>query len=405
MRKNLTLPFIFFCTLFLFTPQIEARVWYQKATIGGDARHRATAFSIGTKGYYGGGHINSGGMVTYKDYWQYDPGTNTWTQIADFGGGYRYHSSAFTINKTAYVGGGENATSDYTKDFWKYIPEVNVWKRIADYPGIARRGGVAFEIDGIGYYGTGQSREGYRKDFYKYDPALDQWFPIADFIGLARNAAVAFSYNSKAYVGTGHKVGEALKDFYMYDPLLDEWIIKDSVGGPIRQDAMAFCIDGKGYIGTGNDNLGNDFKDIWEYDFALDTWTRIEDFTGSKRRYAATFIIANTVYMAGGTDGTNLKDLWAYVQPLNTGHIVQEKIEFTLYPNPSVDKMTLHFNSHQNGSELTYTLTDLSGKIHQTHQPLIAGGSISKENLGSGYFILTIYSNGSVLSHHKLMFR
>ena len=87
------------------------RTWYQRAHHGGDARHRVTAFSIGNKGYLGGGHVNSGVLITYSDYWEYDPATNTWTQIADYGGGQRYHSSAFTIGNAAYVGGSRMPTS------------------------------------------------------------------------------------------------------------------------------------------------------------------------------------------------------------------------------------------------------------------------------------------------------
>ena len=57
--------------------------WTQKADFGGGAREHATGFSIGTKGYIGlGDNFN-----LFKDFWEYDPGTDTWTQKADFGGG------------------------------------------------------------------------------------------------------------------------------------------------------------------------------------------------------------------------------------------------------------------------------------------------------------------------------
>ena len=50
--------------------------WNQKASFPGSARHRANAFSIGNKGYVGGGHINSGVSVYHKDWWQYDPSSD-----------------------------------------------------------------------------------------------------------------------------------------------------------------------------------------------------------------------------------------------------------------------------------------------------------------------------------------
>ena len=43
----------------------------------------AVAFSIGSKAYIGTGQDDSS---YYKDFWEYDPATDTWTQKADFGG-------------------------------------------------------------------------------------------------------------------------------------------------------------------------------------------------------------------------------------------------------------------------------------------------------------------------------
>src|SRR5687767_11341276 len=90
----------------LLTLQAEAGAWIEKANFGGDARHRATAFSIGNRGYMGLGHVNSIVDILFNDFWEYDPGSNSWTQKANFGGGLRYHATAFTIGNFAYVGTG-----------------------------------------------------------------------------------------------------------------------------------------------------------------------------------------------------------------------------------------------------------------------------------------------------------
>lgn len=385
--------------------QCFSRSWYQKASVGGDARHRCTAFSIGNKGYYGGGHINSGAVINYKDYWEYDPATNSWTQIADFGGGLRYHSSAFTIGNAAYVGCGEDDGSHYTKDFWKYVPEVNTWFRVADLPGVERRGGTAFAIDGKGYYGNGQSEISYHTDFYMYDPELDEWTPIADFPGSERSAAVCFTIGSKAYVGTGHEVGAALKDFYEYDPATNTWTAKADVGGPIRQDAMAFAIDGKGYIGTGNDNLGTDFKDIWEYDPAADTWTQIEDFGGQKRRYATTFVIDNIVYVIGGTDGTNFKDCWAYAPTVSIFENVLDNADLSLYPNPSSDVINIKTNLPNDATDqFSFSVTDITGKTIISDRKLTPEIQLSKRESGTGIFLINLSCNGVVCVSKKMVF-
>lgn len=59
--------------------------WTQRADFGGSARHRASGLSVGNRGYMGLGHFNGTGVETYfSDWWDYDPGTNAWTQKADF---------------------------------------------------------------------------------------------------------------------------------------------------------------------------------------------------------------------------------------------------------------------------------------------------------------------------------
>ncbi len=407
---NKVLRFAFLAVLvFSVNPEIYAgRSWYQKASVGGDGRHRSTAFSIGNKGYYGGGHINSGSLITYQDYWEYDPATNSWTQIADYGGGQRYHATGFTIGKVAYVGCGENGTHDYTNDIWKYVPEVNTWFPIADFPGVPRRGAAAFVIDDIAYFGTGQCEdceEGYEIDFFKYDPVEDLWTPISDFIGNSRSASVCFAYDGKGYLGTGHKVGEALNDFYMYDPLIDEWFVKTSVGGSIRQEAIGFCIDGKGYIGTGDDNLGTDFKDMWEYDFDADTWTQVEDFKGQKRRYAVNFIINDVVYVGGGTDGTNFKDFWAFAPTLSIDEQKQGEFNFSLYPNPSNDIITVSVNLPSSVSQnISLSISDISGRIIQNVPFNNETFTLHKNDFEKGIYFLNVSVENQLLNSYKFIF-
>ena len=134
--------------LFLLPIQLLAsNHWHQKANFGGQARHRCTAFTIGEKGYIGMGHINSAEHIIYKDVWEYDPATNSWTQKADFGGGLRYQCAAFSIDGVAYMGTGRNDLDTYEKAFWKFNPLSNMWSQISDFPGQERRGASGFTIN------------------------------------------------------------------------------------------------------------------------------------------------------------------------------------------------------------------------------------------------------------------
>lgn len=373
--------------------------WIKKANFGGEARHRCTAFSVGNKGYIGGGHINSGIPVYHEDYWQYDPGSDTWTQIADFGGGKRYHSAAFSIGEFAYVGLGEDDDDNYHSDFYRYSPQYNIWQPIADMPGHARRGAVAFVIGDFGYVGTGQTHFGYEDDFYKYDPDANTWYTVADFLGEERSSAVAFAHNGKGYVGTGHIWGDHTKDFFEYDPVSNSWSQKADVGTTFRQDATGFVVNGKGYIGTGNDVDGNlNYKDFWEYDFETDTWTQIPELNAEGRRYMVSFVINGIAYAGTGTDGTNLKDFYMFdPTPVSTNEF--KELNITPFPNPSSDQ--IHFNLN----EKTYLIVIYStqGKVvyeKRTDKDF----SVSKSHLGKGTYYYLIQDNSGLTSKGKIIF-
>jgi len=395
MKKLLQIGLLSLTTFWCESIQASEQ-WIQRANFGGAARHRCTGFSIGNKGYIGGGHINSGVSVYHEDYWQYDPSSDSWTQIADFGGGKRYHSTAFTIDGVGYVGMGEDDNDTYHNDFYRYIPQYNIWQPIANYPGNPRRGATSFVIDGWGYVGTGQSDFGYEDDFYRYNPDDDQWYVITNFLGEARSSAVGFSHNNKGYVGTGHIWGDDTKDFYEYDPFTNSWSQKADVGPINRQDATGFVLNGYGYIGTGNDVDGElNFEDFWRYDFENDTWTQIEDFNGQGRRYMVSFTIDNIAYAGTGTDGTNLRDFWMFNPLLGNEEI--ENIEINLYPNPASSYIEISGIKNTVSAQIR----TLSGqKIWEGE--LSPNSRINLEEWPTGSYILTAYSE---LSNTQLIRR
>ena len=45
----------------------------------------------------------------HKDFWEYDPATNAWTQKADFGGTARLDAVGFSIGSKGYIGTGKRA--------------------------------------------------------------------------------------------------------------------------------------------------------------------------------------------------------------------------------------------------------------------------------------------------------
>ena len=386
-------------------------VWTKKADFGGDARCAAVGFAIGTKGYIGTG--NDAGDNSFKDFWEYDPSTNNWTKKADFGGVARISAVAFSIGSKGYFGTGQpyNTVNGKLKDFWEYSPANNTWTQKADFGGGARSYATGFSIGTKGYIGCGNlNGEEQTNDFWEFTscevtgiagpiagatsvcvgesgvaysiPAITgatayAWsysgtgatingtgnsitidfatnatggmlsvsvtdnsgavlvapdFPIeiseggwvqkADYAGIPRWDAVSFSIGTKGYIVTGAKYdGGAYtrhKDLWEFDPTTNIWSQKADFGGEGRFAGIGFSIGTKGYVGFGLIGSFYYATDFWEYNSITNVWTKKADLgeTGS-REGAVGFSIGSKGYMGTGAShnqgyGTRLKDFYEY---------------------------------------------------------------------------------------------
>jgi N-acetylneuraminic acid mutarotase len=267
--------------------------WTQKADLGGAARGFAVGFSIGNKGYIGTGSI---GSEKLNDFWEYNPTNNSWSQKASVGGPGRAYAVGFSIGNKGYIGTGMkyvNGELINVQDFWEYDPVTDTWAQVADYLGGLRHGAAGFSIGAKGYVGTGLQKVGpgpddflWYNDFYEFDPATNSWSQKATFGGITRGFAVGFNINAKGYIGTGNSsVGLLKKDLWEYDPGSDTWLQKADLGGAIRSCASAFSIGTKGYIGTGLKAQNQFLADFWEYNPASNVWTQKTDL-GKKHKGA-----------------------------------------------------------------------------------------------------------------------
>lgn len=292
------------------TTVIENGSWIRKADFG-FSRSFTVGFSIGDKGYIGTGAAFD---TAQKDFWEYDPVSDTWTQKADFAGVARTGAVGFSIGDKGYIGTGygNQGFGVLLKDFWEYSPATNCWTRKADFKGTARYSAVGLSIGDKGYIGTGSDGSD-RKDFWEYNPKTNKWSARAEFPGRGRTEATGFTIGDKGYVGTGYSAGfnsnEDHRDFWEYDPAMDSWAKKADLGGPKRYSAVSFSLEGFGYVGTGNDDSGELFKDIWEYNPLSDSWVQKADYSGDIRSAATGLSIGNKGYIGFGTDN---QDFWQF---------------------------------------------------------------------------------------------
>ena len=279
---------------------VGQNIWNQKANLPASNRVSSVGFGMATKGYLGMGAPDGNFNPSLKDFWEWDPPTNVWTQKADYGGGPLAAGTGFSIGTKGYAGSGYgNITT-----FWEWDQPTNTWTQKANYPGTTSPGGfdVSFSIGAKGYMGTGDVMTA---EFYEYNPATDTWTRKADFGGGPRWAAVGFSIGTKGYIGTGSGTMGYDKDFWEYDPASDTWTQKADFGGTGRWLASGFSIGNKGYIGCGADMGANPCSDFWQYDQATNTWTQKADYGGGPMRDGVGFSVGNYGYFANGCSDAN----------------------------------------------------------------------------------------------------
>ena len=411
MKKLLRNSFLILFVLCLTEASSITYKWTQKSNFGGIARHRGSALVIGNKGYIGLGHINAVGNILFNDFWEYEPSSNTWTQKANFGGGFRYHTSSFTIGNKAYVGMGRDPNNVYHTDLWEFDPSTNSWTQMANMPGLPRRGAVSFAINGKGYIATGETKVSpYRtNDMWEYNPSNNQWVQKASMPTNGRNSAVGFSIGNIGYVGTGRLIGSptwSTNDLWAYNPLNNQWTQMPNVGPTTRMEATAFVLDGKAYIGTGdNVSSGINYGDMWVFDPSLNTCTQTIDFAGTKRRYMLSFAIGDKGYAGTGTNGTNFDDFWEMGEYVVGVDEVEKDATVDIYPNPCKTTATISVDLTNGGSNVDYlfTLYNLSGKKVTEITSRSSEFIFNRAGILNGLYIYQISAENQLINSGKIV--
>lgn len=371
--------------------------WSRKADFGGLARRGAVGFSIGNKGYLGTGFTGVVGILNLpvftNDFWEYDPANNSWTQKASVGGLPREGAVGFSIGNKGYVGTGEVRLSQVeygkSRDFWEYDPVTNSWTKKADFGGTARQGAVGFSIGKKGFIGTGNDGNPTR-DFWEYDSDSDTWTAKAGFGGSPRSAAVGFSIAAKGYIGTGND-GGLKNDFWEFDPGNNSWVQKANFGGPAIDKGSGFSIGGKGYIGAGFAGFTNFLATItpefWEFNPATNTWQKKADFPSSQRHGTTGFSIGNKGYFMAGnagqtyfSGGSLTNEVWQYMDDNITGQAYSSNLVPSIGNSVSNGTWTLLNNTIFNansgnvgiGTSTPSVKLDVTGSIKASGQ-IIAG--------------------------------
>ncbi len=387
-----------FLILFISFTTFTQDFWMQRDSVNGPLKGSCVSFVLQHEGYIIGGVDDIG---FNRKMYSYNADQDDWDDEESIGGlsgsGLsRASASSFAIGDKGYVCLGQGDTNPYFKDLWEYDLATGTWSQKADFIGSARRQAISFTINSIAYVGTGQDITGLKKDFFKYEPLTNSWTQLNDFAGTARRQAVGFQMGDNGYVGTGDD-GVLKVDFWMYTPSTDSWIQKANFPGTARAGATGWGIFPTGYIATGED-LNFDYKkDVWEYNYFGNSWVQRSDFMGSGRKNAVSFVVDGVAYLGTGYNGIFLDDFYAYFGIVG---LVENENNFAsiIYPNPAKSEATISINN-ENAFDLKlqfYSITgeELTSKIETT---LSSNNTFSlnttKLSPGNYFYTLTNISN------------
>ena len=284
--------------------------WTQRPFMPAAGREHPIAFSIGNKGYIGGG---KNGTIYYTDLWEYDPATMTWTPKAAIPAN---TDVAFSLGNMGYV-----TTTSATQNFFAYDPVANAWSPRADLPGGARSSAACFAMEGLGYVCTGLIGGIRQSDLWAYNPGTDTWTQRANSPSAVHGAA-AFAIGNKGYCVTGNEFGSSTMSDYMreYDPVTNTWSGIVALWAR-RQNAQAFAIGNTAYTSGGIMGGPTYVNTFYQYDPVPETWSQGPTSGGGYRFNGVGFSIGNKGYVFGGRRNPDSgflsgfylsNDLWEY---------------------------------------------------------------------------------------------
>ena len=310
--------------------------WTQRDSVNGPGKSSGAVFSLNDDAYF----VTGLDMFGFKrSMVSYDTSQDDWDDELSLGGDAgdglnRGSAIAFAVGGFGFCGLG-TGSADYFQDLWKFDAVSNTWTQMADYGGTARREAVAFTVGDYAYVGTGQDANGLTNDFWKYDYETNEWTQVADFPGTPRRDAVSISMGGQGYVGTGIDASTYKVDFWAYYPLTDTWDQKADFPGTPRHGSVGFGLFPTAFVALGEDNTFTYKKDVWEYNYFSNSWTQRSNFPGQGRAQAIAVVVEGRAYVGTGYNGTFFDDFYEYTPMLSVDETYN--LISNIYPNPASD--------------------------------------------------------------------
>lgn len=245
----------------LYEYDATANTWTMKTTVPGPvARAWAGSFVVNDKIYVLGGDSTFGGLL--KDMWMYDLASDQWTKKADFPGGPRDGMFCWPLMVNSkikvYAGGGFDGNV-ILGDFYQYDPGTDTWQSAGSLPA-AMLFASTFIIDNKAY-ATMWEGGGFYNNTWEFDPSTGNWIEKTACPGKARGEGIGVVINGRGIVGLGQTdFNKGYTDMYSYNPGTDKWSkFSDTFPDAHTGWSVAFALGSTIYAGTGATMPGFDF--------------------------------------------------------------------------------------------------------------------------------------------------
>lgn len=140
--------------------------WIRQSDYPGGPNRSVLGFPLLNEGIFGEGFdVNP---IVYSDNWySYNPGPGTWTNLTPIPVGLRSYGTAVSNGFSAIICGGMDENSVFKNECY-YLDYTKIWKSIAALPPNGLRGAKGFALNGSFFLGTGINDNFIRvSDFYQ----------------------------------------------------------------------------------------------------------------------------------------------------------------------------------------------------------------------------------------------
>lgn len=395
MKKVLLIAFALFTT-----PQF-AQTWVQVADIP-TGRHHPISFSLEGKGYAVTGS-NSSSQPT-KDFYQYDPVTNSWDTLVDFPGTARSFGIGTVLNGRAYIGFGATLTQ-YLDDFWRYDPQSDQWTQLATCPCSGRRHPAMIGIANRIYVGLGDDASGDLNDWWMYNVDTDSWTSIANLPGQPRHHPFQFNAGGEIFAGLGHSGNVIYRDWYKLDTASNTWTRKKFFPGEGRVAGTQFNWNSAGFVlsGDGDNHSFMPTGEMWRYTPDNDSWSQFTPHPGVSRWAPGSFVINNEVYFFGGLNRQSAqypRSVWKFDLAGATVSIEEQAVaNLAIFPNPANNVIKWADAENITHVQLVNTL----GQVLSTVS--VKDESMDISSLNGGVYLVKFNQEGKTMKTVKVVKR